>query len=85
MGAASVRFCVYRDLSERKILAVGTRWDTMHFSFSDQSLLKSQCLMRMLSSVGEFGKLEAHRGLTITAKYVPTFFDVYLKGALPLC
>jgi predicted dienelactone hydrolase len=52
-----------------------------HFSFSDQSLLKSQYLMRVLTAVGPFGKLDAHRGLTITATLVSTFFDVYLKGA----
>jgi predicted dienelactone hydrolase len=52
-----------------------------HFSFSDQALLKSQYLMTLLTSVGGFGKLDAHRGLTITATYVHTFFDIYLKGA----
>ncbi len=52
-----------------------------HFSFSDQALLKSQYLMRALTSVGGFGKLDARRGLTITATYVHTFFDIYLKGA----
>jgi predicted dienelactone hydrolase len=55
--------------------------DAHHFSFSDQSLLKSQYLMRVLTSVGPFGRLDAHRGLTITATLVSTFFDVYLKGA----
>ena len=52
-----------------------------HFSFSDQALLKSQFLVRVLTSVGGFGKLDARRGLTITAEYVHTFFDIYLKGA----
>jgi predicted dienelactone hydrolase len=52
-----------------------------HFSFSDQSLLKSQYLMKAISSVGTFGKLDARRGLSITTTYVHTFFDVYLKGA----
>jgi dienelactone hydrolase len=52
-----------------------------HFSFSDQSLLKSQYLMKAISSVGAFGKLDARRGLSITTTYVHTFFDVYLKGA----
>jgi len=52
-----------------------------HFSFSDQALLKSQYLIRVLSSVAGFGKLDARRGLAITASYVDTFFDVYLKGA----
>jgi dienelactone hydrolase len=52
-----------------------------HFSFSDQALLKSQLLMRVLTSVAGFGKLDAQRGLAITATYVHTFFDVYLKSA----
>jgi predicted dienelactone hydrolase len=51
-----------------------------HFSFSDQSLLKSQYLMKAISSVGAFGKLDARRGLSITTTLVHTFFDVYLKG-----
>jgi len=52
-----------------------------HFSFSDQALLKSQYMMRVISSLGGIGKLEARRGLTITTIYVHTFFDTYLKGA----
>jgi len=52
-----------------------------HFSFSDQSLLKSYYLMKALRSVGAFGELDARRGLGISAAYVHTFFDVYLKGA----
>ena len=52
-----------------------------HFSCSDQALLKSSLLMRVLTSVAGFGKLDPHRGLAITATYVHTFFDVYLKGA----
>ncbi len=51
-----------------------------HFSFSDQALLKSPFLMGVLRAAG-FGKLDARRGLAITATYVHTFFDVYLKGA----
>lgn len=52
-----------------------------HFSFSDQALLKSQLLMKVLASVAGFGKLDSRRGLAITTMYVHTFFDVYLKGA----
>ncbi len=51
-----------------------------HFSFSDQALLKSQYLIKALSTVAGFGKLEPRRGLAITSAYVRTFFDVYLKG-----
>jgi predicted dienelactone hydrolase len=51
-----------------------------HFSFSDQVLLKSHYVMRMLRVFG-FGVLDEHRGLAITAEWVHTFFDVYLKDA----
>jgi dienelactone hydrolase len=51
-----------------------------HFSFSDQMLLKSHYVIRMLRMFG-FGSLEGRRGLAITAECVHTFFDVYLKDA----
>ncbi len=51
-----------------------------HFSFSDQMLLKSHYMIGMMRKLG-FGSLEGRRGLAITADYVHTFFDVYLKGA----
>ena len=50
-----------------------------HFSFSDQILLKSQYVIRLLQLFQ--GGAEARRGLTITRAYVHTFFDVYLKNA----
>lgn len=37
--------------------------------------------MKLLSAIAGVGKLDARRGLAITAAYVHTFFDVYLKGA----
>jgi predicted dienelactone hydrolase len=49
-----------------------------HFSFSDQILLNSQAAMRLLRLVG-FGGLDGRRGLAISAGYVHTFFDVYLR------
>ena len=52
-----------------------------HFSFSDQILLNSQIAVNILSHVAGFGGLDARRGLSISADYVHTFFDVYLKGA----
>jgi hypothetical protein len=55
--------------------------DAHHFSFSDHVLLKSQYMMKMLTSVGGFGKLDPHRGLAITTTYVHTFFDIYLKDS----
>jgi dienelactone hydrolase len=51
-----------------------------HFSFSDQILLKSRYVIGALQKLG-FGNLPPRRGLAITADYVHTFFDVYLKGA----
>ncbi len=51
-----------------------------HFSFSDQILLKSHFVLTLLRKFGIVG-LDGRRGLAITADYVHTFFDVYLKGA----
>jgi len=51
-----------------------------HFSFSDQMLLKSHYVIGLLRLFG-FGGLDGRRGLAITAEYVRTFFDVYLKDA----
>jgi hypothetical protein len=51
-----------------------------HFSFSDQMLVKSHYVIGMMRLLG-FGGLKGRRGLTITADYVHTFFDVYLKDA----
>jgi dienelactone hydrolase len=50
-----------------------------HFSFSDQILLKSHYVVRLLQLLQ--GGLDGRRGLTITTAYVHTFFDVYLKNA----
>src|SRR6202045_4837170 len=51
-----------------------------HFSFSDQMLLKSHFDIRLLRLLG-VGRLDGRRGLAITADYVHSFFDVYLKDA----
>jgi predicted dienelactone hydrolase len=50
-----------------------------HFSFSDQILLKSHYVVRLLELLR--GGVESRRGLSITTAYVHTFFDVYLKNA----
>jgi predicted dienelactone hydrolase len=52
-----------------------------HFSFSDQILLKSQVLLGLMRGVHVLGPLNGRRGLAITADYLCTFFDVYLKGS----
>jgi len=51
-----------------------------HFSFSDQMLVKSQYVIGVMHMLG-VSRLESRRGLAITADYVHTFFDVYLKEA----
>jgi predicted dienelactone hydrolase len=51
-----------------------------HFSFSDQMLVKSQFVIGVMHALG-ISRLESRRGLAITADYVHTFFDVYLKNA----
>jgi dienelactone hydrolase len=52
-----------------------------HFSFSDQILLKSSYVIRVLLWLTH-GPAPG-RGLAITRAYVHTFFDVYLKNAPP--
>ncbi|MGH9738429.1 MAG: hypothetical protein ACRD4X_07540, partial [Candidatus Acidiferrales bacterium] len=51
-----------------------------HFTFSDQMLIKCPLLIELMRLAG-VGRLNGQRGLQITAAYVHTFFDVYLKGA----
>jgi hypothetical protein len=43
-------------------------------------LVKSHYVIGMMRLLGA-GGLEGRRGLAITAEYVHTFFDVYLKDA----
>jgi len=69
---------IYRRLPSGRLLI--TIRQANHFSFSDQMLLKSHYLIGLLRLFG-FGGLEGRRGLAITAEYVRTFFDVYLKDA----
>ncbi|MCI0332423.1 MAG: family membership [Planctomycetes bacterium] len=52
-----------------------------HFSFSDQALVKSQIVMKALSTVGIADGLDAREGLAHTRRYVCEFFDVHLRGA----
>jgi predicted dienelactone hydrolase len=49
-----------------------------HFTFTDQILLKSHYLIRLLQGVKG---VEPRRGIAISTDYVHTFFDVYLKDA----
>ena len=69
---------IYQRLPNGRLLI--TARGANHFSFSDQMLLKSHYVIRMLRMFG-FGSLDGRRGLGITAECVRTFFDVYLKNA----
>jgi dienelactone hydrolase len=52
-----------------------------HYMFSDDgAMLKSPLVMGVLRTVGVVG-LDGRRQVALTAHYVSTFFDVYLKGA----
>ena len=62
------------------------RWMIMirgagHYRFSDDgAMLKSPLVMRVLRTVGVVG-LDGRRQVALTAHYISTFFDVYLKGS----
>ena len=52
-----------------------------HYMFSDNgAMLKSPLAMRMMPSLGVV-RIDGRRQVAVTAHYVSTFFDVYLKGA----
>jgi hypothetical protein len=52
-----------------------------HYRFSDDgAMLKSPLMMRGLRTVGVV-RLDGRRQVALTAHYISTFFDVYLKGA----
>jgi predicted dienelactone hydrolase len=51
-----------------------------HFSFSDDAVLKSQ-ILRSLLRTGGILRIDGPRQVVVTAHYISTFFDVYLKGA----
>ena len=51
-----------------------------HYMFSDGAMLKSPLVMRALRTLG-IVRLDGRRQVAVTAHYISTFFDVYLKGA----
>ena len=52
-----------------------------HYRFSDDgAMLKSPLVMGVLRTVGVV-RLDGRRQVALTAHYISTFFDVYLKGA----
>lgn len=70
--AADIRAAANRIPGDRLIV---TLRGSHHFSFSDQSLVKSRIVMKAL------GGLDSRTGLSDTARYVREFFDVHLRGA----
>jgi len=52
-----------------------------HYMFSDNgAMLKSPLVMRAMHTLG-IVRLDGRRQVALTAHYISTFFDVYLKGA----
>jgi predicted dienelactone hydrolase len=52
-----------------------------HYMFSDDgAMLKSPLVMRVMRVLGMV-RLDGRRQVAVTAHYISTFFDVYLKGA----
>jgi dienelactone hydrolase len=51
-----------------------------HYMFGDGAVLRIPLLLRALCTVG-IGPMDGRRQLTMTTRFISTFFDVYLKGA----
>jgi hypothetical protein len=52
-----------------------------HYMFSDDgAMLKSPLLMSVIRMLG-LVRIDGRRQVAVTAHYIVTFFDVYLKGA----
>jgi dienelactone hydrolase len=76
---ANVRSIYDRQAGDRRlqILIRGAN----HYMFSDDgAMLKSPILRNVLRIIG-IVRLDGRRQVAITAHYISTFFDVYLKGA----
>jgi dienelactone hydrolase len=61
------------------------RWMIMirganHYMFSDGAMLKSPLVMRVMRTLG-IVPIDGRRQVAVTAHYISTLFDVYLKGA----
>jgi dienelactone hydrolase len=71
---------IYDRLSDDRRLMIMIR-GTGHYGFSDDgAMLKSPLMMRAMRTVGVV-RLDGRRQVALTAHYISTFFDVYLKGA----
>jgi dienelactone hydrolase len=51
-----------------------------HYMFSDGAMLKSPLVMRVMRTLG-IVPIDGRRQVAVTAHYISTLFDVYLKGA----
>ena len=71
---------IYDRLSDDRRLMIMIR-GAGHYGFSDDgAMLKSPLMMRAMRTVGVV-RLDGRRQVALTAHYISTFFDVYLKGA----
>jgi len=77
-AAANIR-SIYERLPADRRLEITIRGGN-HFMFSDNAMLKSPLLMRVLRAVG-IVRLDGRRQIAITSHYLSAFFDVYLQGA----
>ncbi len=77
-AGANIR-SIYERLPNDRRLEITIRGGN-HFMFSDNALLKSPLLMRVLRAVGMV-HLDGRRQLAITSHYLSAFFDVYLQAA----
>ena len=76
---ANIRSIYNRQPGDRKLEIVIR--GANHYLFSDDgAMLKSPLLMRVLRILG-LVPIDGRRQIAVTAHYIVTFFDVYLKGA----
>ena len=74
---ANIRSIASRIPGDRLIV---TLRGSNHFSFSDQSIVKSQIVINLLVTTGIAG-MDGPTGLADTRQYIRTFFDIHLRGA----
>ena len=75
----NIRAIYDRQLSDRRLEIVIR--GANHYMFSDDgALLKSPLLMSALRMLG-IVRIDGRRQVALTAHYIATFFDVYLRGA----
>src|SRR5229473_2553591 len=78
-AGANIHSLYDRMASDRRLMIVIR--GAGHYRFSDDgAMLKSPLVMRVLRTVGVM-RLDGRRQVALTAHYISTFFDVYLKGA----